>query len=133
VGSKRSCRLHGQHTGAQRTRGSRNSSDYRPLQRPATTCAASTWNVYARLREIVVKASAGRGPRHLALAARLRRRQPLDGRRRAPSRFRYAQELGAMLGTPSPCSASDVVAIHMLADGSSWTGARSPPRTWSAS
>ncbi|MBS1863769.1 MAG: hypothetical protein JSS68_18900 [Actinobacteria bacterium] len=41
----------------------------------------------------------------------------------APSRFRYAQELGAMLGTVALLG-SDVVAVHMLADGASWTGAR---------
>ena len=41
----------------------------------------------------------------------------------APSRFRYAQELGAMLGTVALLG-SDVVAVHMLADGGSWTGAR---------
>jgi hypothetical protein len=40
-----------------------------------------------------------------------------------PSRFRYAQELGAMLGTVALLG-SDVVAVHMLADGGSWTGAR---------
>jgi hypothetical protein len=40
-----------------------------------------------------------------------------------PSRFRYAQELGAMLGTVALLG-SDVVAVHMLADGASFTGAR---------
>jgi hypothetical protein len=40
-----------------------------------------------------------------------------------PSRFRYAQELGAMLGTVALLG-SDVVAVHMLADGTSFTGAR---------
>ena len=40
-----------------------------------------------------------------------------------PSRFRYAQELGAMLGTVALLG-SDVVEIHMLADGKAWTGAR---------
>lgn len=39
------------------------------------------------------------------------------------SRFRYAQELGAMLGTVALLG-SDVVAVHMLADGISFTGAR---------
>jgi len=71
------------------------------------------------LREIVVKASPAEGHVDLALL--------LDGSRSmddgAPSRFRYAQELGAMLGTVALLG-SDVVAIHMLADGSSWTGAR---------
>ena len=40
-----------------------------------------------------------------------------------PSRFRYALELGAMLGTVALLGA-DVVAVHMLADGTSFTGAR---------
>jgi hypothetical protein len=43
-----------------------------------------------------------------------------DGR---PSRFRYAQELGAMLGTVALLG-SDVVAVNMLADGGSFTGSR---------
>jgi len=43
-----------------------------------------------------------------------------DGR---PSRFRYAQELGAMLGTVALLG-SDVVAVNMLADGRSFAGAR---------
>jgi hypothetical protein len=51
----------------------------------------------------------------------------LDGSRSmddgAPTRFRYAQELGAMLGTVALLG-SDIVAVHMLADGGSWTGAR---------
>jgi hypothetical protein len=41
----------------------------------------------------------------------------------SPSRFRYAQELGAMLGTVALLGA-DVVEVHMLADGTSYTGAR---------
>ena len=41
----------------------------------------------------------------------------------SPSRFRYAQELAAMLGTVALLGA-DVVAVHMLADGDSWTGTR---------
>jgi hypothetical protein len=41
----------------------------------------------------------------------------------APSRFRYAQELGAMLGTVALLG-SDIVEVHMLADGTSYTGAR---------
>jgi hypothetical protein len=40
-----------------------------------------------------------------------------------PPRFRYAQELGAMLGTVALLG-SDLVAVHMLADGTSFTGAR---------
>jgi uncharacterized protein (DUF58 family) len=43
-----------------------------------------------------------------------------DGR---PSRFRYAQELGAMLGTVALLG-SDIVEVHMLADGGAYTGAR---------
>jgi hypothetical protein len=67
----------------------------------------------------VVKASPAEGHVDLALL--------LDGSRSmddgSPSRFRYAQELGAMLGTVALLGA-DVVAIHMLADGGSWTGTR---------
>jgi hypothetical protein len=68
---------------------------------------------------VVVKAAPAEGHVDLALL--------LDGSRSmddgAPSRFRYAQELGAMLGTVALLG-SDVVAVHMLADGGSWTGAR---------
>jgi hypothetical protein len=71
------------------------------------------------LREIVVKASPAEGHVDLALL--------LDGSRSmddgTPSRFRYAQEFGAMLGTVALLG-SDVVGVHMLADGASWTGAR---------
>ena len=68
---------------------------------------------------MVVKAAPAEGHVDLALL--------LDGSRSmddgTPSRFRYAQELGAMLGTVALLG-SDVVAVHMLADGRSWTGAR---------
>jgi hypothetical protein len=71
------------------------------------------------LREFVVKASPAEGHVDLALL--------LDGSRSmddgSPSRFRYAQELGAMLGTVALLG-TDVVAVHMLADGGCWTGAR---------
>ncbi len=40
-----------------------------------------------------------------------------------PPRFRYAQELGAMLGTVALLG-SDIVEVHMLADGGAYTGAR---------
>ena len=107
----------GQHTGAQRTRGLE-FVDYRRYT-PGDDLRSIDWNVYARLREIVVKASPAEGHVDLALL--------LDGSRSmddgAPSRFRYAQELGAMLGTVALLG-SDVVAVHMLADGGSYTGAR---------
>jgi uncharacterized protein (DUF58 family) len=107
----------GQHTGAQRTRGLE-FVDYRRYT-PGDDLRSIDWNVYARLREIVVKASPAEGHVDLALL--------LDGSRSMddgePSRFRYAQELGAMLGTVALLG-SDVVAVHMLADGGSYTGAR---------
>jgi hypothetical protein len=68
---------------------------------------------------VVVKAAPAEGHVDLALL--------LDGSRSmddgTPSRFGYAQQLGAMLGTVALLG-SDVVAVHMLADGTSWTGAR---------
>lgn len=68
---------------------------------------------------MVVKAAPAEGHVDLALL--------IDGSRSMddgdPSRFRYAQQLGAMLGTVALLG-SDVVAVHMLADGTSWTGAR---------
>jgi uncharacterized protein (DUF58 family) len=107
----------GQHSGAQRTRGLE-FVDYRRYT-PGDDLRSIDWNVYARLREIVVKASPAEGHVDLALL--------LDGSRSmddgSPSRFRYAQELGAMLGTVALLG-SDVVAVHMLADGGSYTGAR---------
>jgi uncharacterized protein (DUF58 family) len=67
----------------------------------------------------VVKASPAEGHVDLALL--------LDGSRSMddgePARFRYAQGLGAMLGTVGLLG-SDVVAVHMLADGGSWAGVR---------
>ena len=107
----------GQHSGAQRTRGLE-FVDYRRYT-PGDDLRSIDWNVYARLREIVVKASPAEGHVDLALL--------LDGSRSmddgSPSRFGYAQELGAMLGTVALLG-SDVVAVHMLADGGSYTGAR---------
>ena len=107
----------GQRSGAQRTRGLE-FVDYRRYT-PGDDMRSIDWNVYARLREVVVKAAPAEGHVDLALL--------LDGSRSmddgTPSRFRYAQELGAMLGTVALLG-SDVVAVHMLADGTSWTGAR---------
>jgi uncharacterized protein (DUF58 family) len=107
----------GQRAGAQRTRGLE-FVDYRRYT-PGDDLRQVDWNVYARLREIVVKAAPAEGHVDLALL--------LDGSRSmddgTPSRFRYAQELGAMLGTVALLG-SDVVAVHMLADGTSFTGAR---------
>jgi uncharacterized protein (DUF58 family) len=107
----------GRHSGAQRTRGLE-FVDYRRYT-PGDDLRSIDWNVYARLREVVVKAAPAEGHVDLALL--------LDGSRSmddgAPSRFRYAQELGAMLGTVALLG-SDIVAVHMLADGGSWTGAR---------
>jgi uncharacterized protein (DUF58 family) len=107
----------GRRSGAQRTRGLE-FVDYRRYT-PGDDLRSIDWNVYARLREVVVKAAPAEGHVDLALL--------LDGSRSmddgAPSRFRYAQQLGAMLGTVALLG-SDVVAVHMLADGRSWTGAR---------
>jgi uncharacterized protein (DUF58 family) len=107
----------GRRAGAQRTRGLE-FVDYRRYT-PGDDLRQVDWNVYARLREIVVKAAPAEGHVDLALL--------LDGSRSmddgAPSRFRYAQELGAMLGTVALLG-SDVVAVHMLADGTSFTGVR---------
>ncbi|OJU85445.1 MAG: hypothetical protein BGO11_00380 [Solirubrobacterales bacterium 70-9] len=107
----------GQRSGAQRTRGLE-FVDYRRYT-PGDDLRSIDWNVYARLREVVVKAAPAEGHVDLALL--------LDGSRSmddgTPSRFRYAQQLGAMLGTVALLG-SDVVAVHMLADGRSWTGAR---------
>jgi len=107
----------GQRAGAQRTRGLE-FVDYRRYT-PGDDLRQVDWNVYARLREVVVKAAPAEGHVDLALL--------LDGSRSmddgSPARFRYAQELGAMLGTVALLG-SDVVAVHMLADGTSFTGAR---------
>lgn len=107
----------GRRAGAQRTRGLE-FVDYRRYT-PGDDLRSIDWNVYARLHEVVVKAAPAEGHVDLALL--------LDGSRSmddgTPSRFRYAQELGAMLGTVALLG-SDVVAVHMLADGGSWTGAR---------
>jgi uncharacterized protein (DUF58 family) len=107
----------GRRAGAQRTRGLE-FVDYRRYT-PGDDLRQVDWNVYARLREIVVKAAPAEGHVDLALL--------LDGSRSmddgTPSRFRYAQELGAMLGTVALLG-TDVVAVHVLADGASFTGIR---------
>ncbi len=107
----------GRRSGAQRTRGLE-FVDYRRYT-PGDDLRSIDWNVYARLGEIVVKAAPAEGHVDLALL--------IDGSRSmddgSPSRFRYAQQLAAMLGTVALLG-SDVVEVHMLADGRSWTGAR---------
>ncbi|HVW45610.1 MAG TPA: DUF58 domain-containing protein [Solirubrobacterales bacterium] len=107
----------GSRSGAQRTRGLE-FVDYRRYT-PGDDLRSIDWNVYARLGEIVVKAAPAEGHVDLALL--------LDGSRSmddgTPSRFRYAQELAAMLGTVALLG-SDIVEVHMLADGRAYTGAR---------
>ena len=107
----------GQRAGAGRSRGFE-FVDYRRYT-PGDDLRSIDWNVYARLREVVVKASPSEGHVDLALL--------LDGSRSMasgePSKFGYAQQLGAMLGTVALLG-SDVVAVHLLADGDSWTAAR---------
>jgi uncharacterized protein (DUF58 family) len=107
----------GQRAGAGSSRGLE-FVDYRRYT-PGDDLRSIDWNVYARLREVVVKASPSEGHVDLALL--------LDGSRSMesgePPKFRYAQQLGAMLGTVALLG-SDVVAVHLLADGDSWTAAR---------
>lgn len=107
----------GQRAGAGRARGLE-FVDYRRYT-PGDDLRSIDWNVYARLREVVVKASPSEGHVDLALL--------LDGSRSMqsgePPKFRYAQRLGAMLGTVALLG-SDVVAVHLLADGGSWNAAR---------
>ncbi len=107
----------GRRSGAQRARGLE-FVDYRRYT-PGDDLRSIDWNVYARLREVVVKAAPAEGHVDLALL--------LDGSRSmddgSPSRFRYAQELGAMLGTVALLG-SDVVEVHMLADGGATTATR---------
>jgi uncharacterized protein (DUF58 family) len=107
----------GRHSGAQRTRGLE-FVDYRRYT-PGDDLRSIDWNVYARLREVVVKAAPAEG--HVDLAVLLDGSRSMDDG--TPSRFRYAQRLGAMLGTVALLG-SDVIAVHMLADGTSFTGAR---------
>jgi uncharacterized protein (DUF58 family) len=107
----------GRRSGAQRARGLE-FVDYRRYT-PGDEMRSIDWNVYARLREIVVKAAPAEG--HVDLSLLLDGSRSMDDGR--PSRFRYAQELGAMLGTVALLG-SDVVAVHMLADGGSFAGAR---------
>ena len=107
----------GQRPGAGRARGLE-FVDYRRYT-PGDDLRSIDWNVYARLRDVVVKAAPAEGHVDLALL--------LDGSRSMesgdPPKFRYAQRLAAMLGTVALLG-SDVVAVHMLADGASFTGAR---------
>jgi uncharacterized protein (DUF58 family) len=92
--------------------------DYRRYT-PGDDLRSIDWNVYARLREVVVKASRSEGHVDLALL--------LDGSRSMgsgePPKFRYAQQLAAMLGTVALLG-SDLVAAYLVADGDSRTGAR---------
>ena len=92
--------------------------DYRRYS-PGDDLRNIDWNVYARLREVVVKTAPSEGHVDLALL--------LDGSASMgagqPSKFRHAQELTALLGTVALLG-SDTIAVDVLADGEAWAGAR---------
>ena len=117
--------LIGQRTGPRGARGLE-FADYRPYT-PGDDMRRIDWNIYARLRELFVKVSSKRSQHR-------RSRCLIDGSRSMdegePSKFRYAQQLAAMLGTVALLR-SDVVQVHMLADGRPRRGPASPRRSWS--
>jgi uncharacterized protein (DUF58 family) len=107
----------GQRAGAGHARGLE-FVDYRRYS-PGDDLRNIDWNVYARLREVVVKTAPSEGHVDLALL--------LDGSASMgegePSKFRHAQELTALLGTVALLG-SDTIAVDVLADGEAWAGAR---------
>jgi uncharacterized protein (DUF58 family) len=107
----------GQRAGAGHSRGLE-FVDYRRYS-PGDDLRNIDWNVYARLREVVVKTAPSEGHVDLALL--------LDGSASMgagePSKFRHAQELTALLGTVALLG-SDTIAVDVLADGEAWAGAR---------
>ena len=107
----------GQRAGAGRARGLE-FVDYRRYT-PGDDLRNIDWNVYARLRELMVKTSPTEGHVGMALL--------VDGSASMGSgegsKFRHAQELAAALGTVGLLG-SDVIAVDVLADGRAWTGAR---------
>jgi uncharacterized protein (DUF58 family) len=107
----------GQRAGAGRARGLE-FVDYRRYT-PGDDLRNIDWNVYARLRELMVKTSPSEG--HVALALLLDGSASMG--RGGSSKFRLAQELAAALGTVALLG-SDVIAVDVLADGAAQAGAR---------
>jgi uncharacterized protein (DUF58 family) len=107
----------GQRAGAGRSRGLE-FVDYRRYT-PGDDLRNIDWNVYARLRELMVKTSPTEG--HVGLALMIDGSASMGAGE--ASKFRYAQELAALLGTVGLLG-SDVIAVDLLADGNAWTGAR---------
>ncbi len=108
--------LIGQHTGPRGARGLE-FADYRPYT-PGDDMRRIDWNIYARLRELFVKVAPSEA--NIGLALLIDGSRSMDGGE--PSKFRYAQQLAAMLGTVALLR-SDVVQVHMLADGQASSGA----------
>lgn len=92
-------------------------ADYRPYS-PGDELRRIDWNIYARLGELFVKVAPSEA--HIGLALLVDGSRSMDEGQ--PSKFRYAQQLAAMLGAVALLS-SDAVQVHMLADGTSWSGA----------
>jgi uncharacterized protein (DUF58 family) len=107
--------LVGQHTGPRGARGLE-FADYRPYT-PGDDMRRIDWNIYARLRELFVKVAPSEA--NIDLALLIDGSRSMDGGE--PSKFRYAQQLGAMLGTVALLR-SDVVQVHLLADGKATSG-----------
>jgi uncharacterized protein (DUF58 family) len=107
----------GQRAGAGRARGLE-FVDYRRYT-PGDDLRNIDWNVYARLRELMVKTSPTEG--HVGLALLVDSSASMGAGE--GSKFRHAQELAAALGTVGLLG-SDVIAVDVVADGSAWTGAR---------
>lgn len=108
--------LIGQRVGPRGARGLE-FADYRPYT-PGDDLRRIDWNIYARLRELFVKVAPSEA--NIGLALLIDGSRSMDGGQ--PSKFRYAQQLGAMLGTVALLR-SDVVQVHMLADGEASSGA----------
>ncbi|HYC80470.1 MAG TPA: DUF58 domain-containing protein [Solirubrobacterales bacterium] len=107
----------GQRAGAGHSRGLE-FIDYRRYT-PGDDLRNIDWNVYARLREVVVKTAPSEA--HVDLALMLDASASMgsgDG-----SKFRHAQELAALLGTVALLG-SDAIAVDVLADGGARAGVR---------
>jgi uncharacterized protein (DUF58 family) len=107
--------LIGQHVGPRGARGLE-FADYRPYT-PGDDLRRIDWNIYARLRELFVKVAPSEA--NIGLALLIDGSRSMDGGQ--PSKFRYAQQLGAMLGTVALLR-SDVVQAYVLADGEASSG-----------
>jgi uncharacterized protein (DUF58 family) len=97
-------------------------ADYRHYS-PGDDLRRLDWQVYLRLRELLVKVGPEEGPIEMDVLMDTSRSMELTSPRARPSKLRHAQQLGAALGAVALLR-SDTVRAWALSDGAAQAGAR---------